>query len=213
MTEISDDDIRMVDMPPSIGERLTKAREAKKLTTADVAVELRLTKTAVEAMEAQQWQKLHGRAYARGYFGNYVQFLGLPQDEMLAAFNNEYSDNQSLLPTYQQENIKNKSFPWLPLLLVFIVVTITWFAYQEWQKTTVDEQQEDVELSSQIDNEQTNTDMFNGSVVEPISKSTTDDISEMSHHMPASANQSLVEVDLFNTAESDVAKITFRSIS
>lgn len=134
MTDVNDSEIKIA-TKPKIGERLRLAREAKKLTINDVATELRLTKHTIDHIENERWSELHGRAYARGYFSNYVKFLGLPEDELLAAFNVEYTlDDPSLLVGDKQDKNKNKKSVWLPVFLIILLFILTWFAYQQWQK-------------------------------------------------------------------------------
>lgn len=74
----------------SLGEQLRRAREAKKLTVEKVASELRVKKDIIRHLEAENWSALYGRTYARGYFINYVKYLGLPQNVLMATFNIHY---------------------------------------------------------------------------------------------------------------------------
>ena len=90
MTETENDDNVVADTVLTVGQQLKQAREAKKITISEVAAQLRLTKDSIIYLEKNQWDKLHGRAYARGYLSSYVNFLALPKDELLAAFNIEY---------------------------------------------------------------------------------------------------------------------------
>lgn len=134
MTDVNDNEIK-IETKPTIGERLRLAREAKNLTINDIATELCLTKHTIEYIENEQWAELHGRAYARGYFSNYIKFLGLPEDELLAAFNSEYTIAEpTLLVTKDRDVFSNKKSVWFPFLLILIVSVLSWFAYQQWQK-------------------------------------------------------------------------------
>lgn len=124
-----------IEKKPTLGERLSHARQAKNLTIAHVATELRLTKQTIELIENEQWADLHGRAYARGYFSNYVKFLGLPEDEFLAAFNTEYIvDEPSLMSRKHQVEITHKKIVWFPSFLIIIIAVIGWFTYQQMQQ-------------------------------------------------------------------------------
>lgn len=164
MNEARDNDIVVASSSPSLGEQLQQARESKKYSIAEVAAQLRLTKDIVNYMETQQWDKLHGRTYARGYFASYVKFLGLPCDEMLAIFNLEYSVSEpslNLLQTGREQG--EKPFPWFMLALVVVVILVIWLAFQQWQQTQV------IQQSSLSDIEQADTeDSFSPSIVEPL---------------------------------------------
>jgi len=169
MNEAHDDDIVVATSSPSLGERLQQTREAKKYSIAEVAAQLRLTKDIVHYMETQQWDKLHGRTYARGYFASYVKFLGLPFDEMLAVFNLEYSVNEPGINLMQRGRSKeDKQFPWFMFALIAIVLLVIWLAFQQWQQTQA------LEQSLLSDDEQTETDdSFSPSVVEPLTENSS----------------------------------------
>jgi|GEM_PF-589643 len=137
MTNVVNEKEITIEKSPTVGERLSHARKAKKLTIADIASELRLTKQTIELIENEQWSELHGRAYARGYFSNYVKFLGLPEDEFLAAFNIEYTVAEPTLSVARHYvEISNKRFVWLPSLLFITLAVIAWFTYQQMQNRT-----------------------------------------------------------------------------
>lgn len=150
---------------PTLGERLRQAREAKKYTVAEVAAQLRLTKDIVDHMENQDWDKLNGRTYARGYFANYVKFLGLPYEEMLAMFNLEYTVTEPALNLRQHSHASDdKAFPWFMLALIAIIALVFWLAYQQWQNTQAAQQA----AMSEQQNAQADEDAFADSVVEPL---------------------------------------------
>ena len=110
MTNVNDNEI-IIEKNLTLGKRLCQAREAKKLTIADIASELRLSKQTIELIENERWSELHGRAYARGYFTNYVKYLGLPEDEFLAAFNIEYTiADPTLSVARNHDEITNNKF-------------------------------------------------------------------------------------------------------
>ena len=107
-----------------------------------------MTRSAIVHLEEQDWDKLHGRTYARGYFLSYTKFLGLPQDEMLAGFNIEFTETDKRRPSVapiQQIKPAKSTFPWLPLILLITVAVLTWFAYQQWQATKLVQNNEPAE--------------------------------------------------------------------
>jgi cytoskeleton protein RodZ len=134
MNDVTDNELK-IETPPTIGKRLRIAREAKNLTINDITTELRLTKHTIEHIENERWSELHGRAYARGYFSNYVRFLGLPEDELLAAFNLEYNiADPGILVVGKQDEPGNKKTFFVAFFLIIVASVLIWFAYQQWQK-------------------------------------------------------------------------------
>lgn len=148
MNDVSDNEVT-IETAPSLGERLRLAREAKKLTINDITAELRLTRHTIEHIENERWSELHGRTYARGYFSNYVKFLGLPEDELLSAFNLEYAVTEpELLVAGKKDVAGNKKNVWLAFFLISIVSVLVWFAYQQWPKIESIDENIDTNLSA-----------------------------------------------------------------
>lgn len=155
---------------PGVGERLKATREAKKITISEAAAQLRLSKETIVNLETEQWELLHGRAYARGYFASYVKFLGLPERELLSAFNVEYKVTEATLLSKHQFKSASK-FPWLPVILFVLLLASTWFAYQQWQSSQlVIDEIDNASPWEQLDQQQSENDAFNASVVKPLSE-------------------------------------------
>jgi cytoskeleton protein RodZ len=170
MASVSDENVQGNETIQAVGKRLRLAREAKKFSIAEVAAQLRFTKDTIIHLENQHWDKLHGRAYARGYFSNYIKLLDLPQDEMLSAFNIEYKSTPTDLMQPQFNLTKKKSFPWMPVLFIAIAVVITSFAYLQWQQSqnTVQDDTSQDSPWQQSQESETEFNAFDASVVEPM---------------------------------------------
>lgn len=72
-----------VDLLP--GRHLATARESGGLSVADVARQLKLSPWQVEAMEADQYQRLPGAVFVRGFIRNYARLVKLDPMPLLAA--------------------------------------------------------------------------------------------------------------------------------
>lgn len=68
------------------GERLREAREAAGLTLGEVSSRLRLEPRAVERLESDDYEALHGPTFVRGYLGSYARLLNLPPQPILEAY-------------------------------------------------------------------------------------------------------------------------------
>lgn len=71
--------------PSSPGAIVRAAREAASLSVDDVAQQLKLAPRQVLALEADEYDKLPGRTFVRGFLRNYARLLGLDADALLAA--------------------------------------------------------------------------------------------------------------------------------
>lgn len=77
-----------------IGPRLRNAREALRLTVADIARQLRLKSECIEALEDDQYEQMPGATFAKGYLRAYAKIVNLSGDELIADF-----DRLKLMPT------------------------------------------------------------------------------------------------------------------
>lgn len=62
---------------PSTGRLLAEARVARNLTLAEVAQQLKLSATQIEALEADAYDRLPGPVFVRGFVRNYARLLEL----------------------------------------------------------------------------------------------------------------------------------------
>jgi len=88
-----------VDAAPP-GQALRAAREARKLSVAKAADELRLSHDQVAAMEEGRYDSLGPAVFARGHLRRYAVLLGLPEGGILEAYEAAHRDDASptLLP-------------------------------------------------------------------------------------------------------------------
>ena len=66
------------------GAKLREAREAAGWSIGDVAAQLKLAPRQVAALEEDDWARLPGRTFIRGFARNYARFLALDPDTVLA---------------------------------------------------------------------------------------------------------------------------------
>lgn len=72
-------------MPSVPGKQLAAAREEKGLSIADVARSLRLSVRQIEAIEADDFDKLPSKTFLRGFIRNYAKLLQLDPEPLLLA--------------------------------------------------------------------------------------------------------------------------------
>lgn len=114
-------------MPPTLpGQRLKGAREEAGLALADVAERLRLSTTIVKALEADDYERLPGAAFVKGYLRNYAKLVGLPADDIANLYQQIRDEEQPvetvevLPPTPRRRN----GLIWLALAVGVIVVAL-----------------------------------------------------------------------------------------
>lgn len=72
--------------PVSPGALLQRAREAKGLTPEQVSSQTMLSRATVEALENNDFERLSQPVFVRGYYRKCAKVLGLPEDEVMAAY-------------------------------------------------------------------------------------------------------------------------------
>ncbi|NOZ51781.1 MAG: helix-turn-helix domain-containing protein [Gammaproteobacteria bacterium] len=80
---------------PPAWERLRQAREQRQLGQADIAAELRLDLSLVNALEEGNFSKLPEAVYTAGYVRAYARLIDLPPDEIVAKYTNAESDHRT----------------------------------------------------------------------------------------------------------------------
>lgn len=88
----------------SVGHLLRNARTAKGLSIDDVSRQLRLSAQQIEAIEKEDFEKLPGRTFLRGFIRNYanlVQLNPVPLLQMLP-------ESTRVISTYERTPFKNK---------------------------------------------------------------------------------------------------------
>lgn len=74
----------------SVGQVLKEGREAKNLTLEDVEKSIKIRKELLEALEANNYDKLPPLTFVQGFIKNYGRFLGLDPLKLMAVFRRDY---------------------------------------------------------------------------------------------------------------------------
>ena len=116
-----------------IGARLMAARKQRQLTVENVARQLRLDVTVVNALESDDARQLPAPIFVQGYLRSYARLLGLPEDELVS----EYTRQSGVLPPLTVTRVNNrKSLVRLPsmrllrnIILIVLAMILLWLAY------------------------------------------------------------------------------------
>jgi cytoskeleton protein RodZ len=133
------------------GEQLRRAREAMGRSPGDLAEELRLTVEQVHALEADDFARLPGEAYVRGYLRNYAAAVGLSPDEVMAGYEQRPTDtgeppdenDTPLIPEPERPLIEHPwRVVWVSLALLVVVSVFTVWLVGESREPVVPDQAE-----------------------------------------------------------------------
>jgi cytoskeleton protein RodZ len=128
--------------PATAGAKLRAAREAAGWSIDDVAAQLKLAPRQVTALEEDDWARLPGRTFVRGFARNYARFLALDPDSVLALLPPPEHAPALERPSFAaarrpmgeipvERAAKTSAARWLvPLLLLAIVVAAGVYEYR-----------------------------------------------------------------------------------
>jgi len=116
------------------GQRLTAAREAKRMSLEQVAAELRLDVRIIEALEKNDQDALPSAVFVRGYVRRYAALLGIDATDLLAVSKPlEHVEIHATPGTHQPRKRKLyvPQIPWraagtLILAGVVVAILVTW---------------------------------------------------------------------------------------
>jgi cytoskeleton protein RodZ len=94
----------MTDLAASPGPRLKAERERRGLSSQKVADELHLDGWVVDALEAEDYERIGPSVYAKGHLKRYAAMLGLPAAEIMAGY--EARARAPKAPTSQPANVR-----------------------------------------------------------------------------------------------------------
>jgi cytoskeleton protein RodZ len=131
------------------GERLRAARTAAGLTLQAVADDLHLAVDLLEALERDDYARLPGRVFVRGYLRNYARLVELPPDAILATFDATASDEQAAAPGLRtvvsarqiRSQVRSshsavRAVTWIIVLALGALLLTWWQGYLEWPGIT-----------------------------------------------------------------------------
>ncbi len=68
------------------GEHLKRERELRGVTLEEIAAATRISPRFLEALENEQWDRLPGGAFNRGFIRSVARYLGLDEENMVAEY-------------------------------------------------------------------------------------------------------------------------------
>lgn len=117
------------------GKVLADARTARQMSVADVAQQLKLSVTQVEALEAGEHERLPGPVFVKGFVRNYARLVGANATELLAALELPPSPSAAdAVPPSQNVPFEPVSgFNWRPYLILALLLIGALGAYELWR--------------------------------------------------------------------------------
>lgn len=148
----------------SVGHLLRNARTAKGLSIDDVSRQLRLSAQQIEAIEKEDFEKLPGRTFLRGFIRNYANLVQLDPVPLLQML----PESTRVISTYERTPFKNKQISFsssrekpgnhslIIAIILFVIILGAYFLFENggWNKNS----------DSSVANEETKTESATASV-------------------------------------------------
>ena len=107
----------------TFGERLKREREMREVSLKEVTSATRIGPRFLEALENEDWEKLPGGIFNRGFVRSIARFLGLDEENLLAEYDLARGD-QSMPAPQPYENKLPRPPIWLPILAVLALLAV-----------------------------------------------------------------------------------------
>ena len=92
----------------TIGNYLKSGREARNIKLSDVAHSTKISKWYLDCLEKDEFDKIPGGPYIKGYITSYASYIGIEEDEILKRYeslqinDDEETENQDQLPQHKK---------------------------------------------------------------------------------------------------------------
>src|SRR5256885_8812831 len=133
----------------SFGDKLRREREMRGVTLEEIAESTKIGTRSLRAIEQEEFEKLPGGIFNKGFVRAYSRFLGLDEEQTVADFDLAWSEHESARGPVQELVVDEKPEPkrstsklLLAVLMVAIAVAVGWYSLQGFRRTRTARNQE-----------------------------------------------------------------------
>src|SRR5215813_1702174 len=107
----------------NFGERLKREREMREVTMEELTKGTRIGPRFLEALENEQWDKLPGGVFGRGFVRSIARYLGLSEENLLSEY--DLARGEGANPASQKPEERIPSPPkWIPAVAVVALIAL-----------------------------------------------------------------------------------------
>jgi len=116
------------------GEHLKREREMRGVSLEEVAAATRISTRFLEAIENEQWDRLPGGIFNRGFIRAIARFLGLDEDSLVAEYALETRGAVDLraIPAHSGDIPRNWKGAAVAVLIIVLGVVLAWLVYRHY---------------------------------------------------------------------------------
>src|SRR5450631_4117212 len=106
----------------NFGERLKRERELREVTLEEITSATRIGPRFLEALENEEWEKLPGGVFNRGFVRAVARYLGLDEQNIVAEYTLAVGDRPSVPVWTGSPPVVTPEQPWLAWIIAAVVV-------------------------------------------------------------------------------------------
>jgi cytoskeleton protein RodZ len=107
----------------TFGERLKRERELREVSLDEVSKSTRISARFLQALENEDWQKLPGGVFGRGFVRTIARYLGLSEESLLAEYDLARGVSALASPPKPEDRIPSPP-KWFPIAAVLVILLL-----------------------------------------------------------------------------------------
>jgi len=120
----------------TFGERLKRERELREVTLDEVSKSTRISARFLQALENEDWSKLPGGVFGRGFVRTIARYLGLGEESLLAEY--DLARGEGVIAAPKPEERIPSPPRWFPvaavLVILFLLAGLIFGGIYGWRK-------------------------------------------------------------------------------
>lgn len=105
----------------NFGERLKREREMREVTVEELTKGTRIGPRFLDALENEQWDKLPGGVFGRGFVRSIARYLGLDEESLLGEYDLARGEQKHEAPAPYENRLPSPP-KWIPVLAVLVIL-------------------------------------------------------------------------------------------
>jgi cytoskeletal protein RodZ len=107
----------------NFGERLKREREMREVTLEELTKTTRISPRFLEALENEDWTKLPGGVFGRGFVRSIARYLGLDEENLLAEYDLAHGLPNTEAPAPYENRLPSPP-KWIPIAAIVILLLL-----------------------------------------------------------------------------------------
>ncbi len=106
----------------NFGERLKRERVMREVPLEEITAATRIGRRYLEALENEEWQKLPGGVFARGFVRTLARYLGLNEESLLGDYDLARKEDPGAAPAAPPQTARKALPLWIPAAALVLVL-------------------------------------------------------------------------------------------